>query len=75
MKLLASFLVVFSFLTACSSPEEKRKERQEEAQEQYDEDMKEAQEEYTEDNKEEAEDMVEDADEVKIDDQTIETED
>lgn len=67
MKLLMILLSLCAFLTACSSSEEKYRERQEEAREQYDESMKEAQEDYREDQKDAAEDMIEDSDGVEID--------
>lgn len=81
MKQLLAFFAIFSFAIACSSPKEKRAEREVEAQEEYEESMKEAQEEYKEENldqqKEEAEDMIDESNKVETDPSqgTIQTDD
>ncbi len=75
MKLFMIALAALSLTVGCSSPEEKYKERQEEAREDYEEELKEAQEAYGEDNKEEAKEMIDDSDGVEIDDENIKVDD
>lgn len=65
MKYFMLLLPLLLLGVACSSPEEKRSEREAEAQEEYNEEMKEAQEDYKDDRKDEAKDMVDDSDEVE----------
>lgn len=71
MKLLILSLTALTLSVACSTPEEKFKDRQAEAREEYQEELKEAQEEYreemVEEQKEKAEELIDDSDEVKVD--------